>query len=99
MTFQVEVFVHRHQDRAIPLGLIGEEQATISDGEVIPPNLVGLGARPAGAACLLGRLELDGLPLSNLLEKPCARLTREPLQLETVLEPVGQIQNTWILRG
>lgn len=99
MAFQVEVFVHRHQDRAMPLGLIGEEQATISDGEVILPDLIGLGARPAGAACLLGRLELDDLPLFNLLEKPCARLAREPLQLGTVLEPACQIQNTWTSRG
>ena len=86
MAFQVEDFVHRHQDRAIPLGLIGEEQATISDGEVIPPNLVGLGAR-LGAQCLFGGLELYRRLLFDLLQEPSGRLPRKPLQLGPVLKP------------
>ena len=84
VALEVEVFIHRDHERAVAPALVGEVQATVPDGEVILPNLVGLGAR-LGAQCLFGGLELYRRLLFDLLQEPSGRLPRKPLQLGPVL--------------
>lgn len=68
--------------------LIGKIETTISNRNVILPDIVGFGGG-AGAEGLFQRLELDGRPFLHLLQKPSGRLTCEPLKFRTILQSVS----------